>query len=109
MFAIIETGGAQVKVWKNYVFKTQRLTHDSKDPFCFDKVLMVGDEKKTTLGAPFVEKARVLGEIIGQERSKKVIVFKKKRRHNHRRKNGHRQHLTCVRVVDIILPEATKI
>jgi large subunit ribosomal protein L21 len=102
MYAVIKTGGKQYKVAKNDVVVVERLTADAGSSVTLDQVLMVGGEGKTEVGAPFVDGASVTAEVIDQARGPKVLVFKKKRRKNHRRKNGHRQDLTVLRVTDIL-------
>ena len=96
MFAIFTTGGKQYKVQKNEVLKVEKLDADKNVEF--SNVLMVDGK----VGAPFVEGAKVKAEIVNQIRDDKVIVFKKKRRHNYRRKQGHRQYLTVIKITDII-------
>ena len=96
MFAIFTTGGKQYKVQKNEVLKVEKL--DAEKNVEFSDVLMVDGK----VGAPFVEGAKVKAEVIDQIRDDKVIVFKKKRRQNYRRKQGHRQYLTVIKITDII-------
>jgi large subunit ribosomal protein L21 len=102
MYAVIKTGGKQYKVAKNDVVVVEKLTAEAGSSVTLDQVLMVGDEGKTEVGAPFVAGASVTAEVIDQARGPKVLIFKKKRRKNHRRKNGHRQDLTVLRVTDIL-------
>ncbi len=96
MFAIFTTGGKQYKVQKNEVLKVEKLDADKNVEF--SDVLMVDGK----VGAPFVDGAKVKAEVVDQIRDDKVIVFKKKRRHNYRRKQGHRQYLTVIKITDII-------
>lgn len=96
MFAIFTTGGKQYKVQKNEVLKVEKL--DAEKNVEFSDVLMVDGK----VGAPFVEGAKVKAEVVDQIRDEKVIVFKKKRRQNYRRKQGHRQYLTVIKITDII-------
>ncbi len=102
MYAVIKTGGKQYKVAKNDVVVVEKLTAEAGSSVTLDQVLMVGEEGKTEVGAPFVAGASVTAEVIDQARGPKVLIFKKKRRKNHRRKNGHRQDLTVLRVTDIL-------
>ena len=99
MFAVIKTGGKQYRVAANDRFEIERLPGNAGDSVSFTEVLMVG----TTIGAPFVAGATVVGEIVEQTRGPKVISFKKRRRQNSKRKRGHRQDLTVVRITDILL------
>ncbi len=96
MFAIFKTGGKQYKVQKNEVLTVEKL--DAGKEVVFEDVLMAGDK----VGSPVVAGAKVKAEILDQVRDDKVIVFKKKRRQNYRRKQGHRQYLTVIKITDII-------
>lgn len=102
MYAVIKTGGKQYKVAKNDVVVVEKLAAEAGATVELDQVLMVGGEGKTEVGAPFVAGACVAAEVIDQARGPKVTIFKKKRRKNHRRKAGHRQDLTVLRVTDIL-------
>lgn len=102
MFAIIKTGGKQYKVAANDVIMVEKLTGSSGDLIEFSDVLMMGQKDSIQVGAPLITDATVCGTILDQIRDDKVIIFKKKRRHNYRRKNGHRQYLTVVRITDIL-------
>ncbi len=97
MFAIIETGGKQYKVSPNDVIKVELLPGAAGDTITFDKVLMVDGK----VGTPTVAGASVTGTLLEQGRGPKLIIFKKRRRQNSRRKNGHRQDLTVVRITGI--------
>lgn len=97
MFAVISTGGKQYKVANGDVLSLEKLSGETGDVVEFDHVLMQGDK----IGTPEVKGAKVKAEVIEQTKGDKVIVFKKKRRHNYRRKKGHRQELTLVRITDI--------
>lgn len=102
MFAIIKTGGKQIKVAANDIIKVEKLIGASGDTVEFSDVLMMGEGSSVKVGTPLVPKARVCGTILDQIRDDKVLVFKKKRRNNYRRKNGHRQYLTVVRITDVL-------
>ncbi len=102
MFAIIKTGGKQYKVAANDVIKVEKLLGESGDSIEFTDILMMGQGESVKVGAPLVANARVCGTVLDQIRDDKVIIFKKNRRHNYRRKNGHRQYLTVVRITDIL-------
>ncbi len=101
MYAVIKTGGKQYRVEPNDIIKIEKLDGEAGDKIEFTEVLMVGEDGDTVIGAPLVEGAKVTGEVLEQGRAAKIIVFKKKRRHNYRRKKGHRQHQTVVRISDI--------
>lgn len=103
MFAVIKTGGKQYKVAANDILKIEKLEAAEGDVVTFDQVLMVGDDAGTTIGAPLVEGALVAAEFLGTKKQKTVIIFKKNRRHNYRRRNGHRQLLSSVRITEILL------
>jgi ribosomal protein L21 len=101
MFAVIKTGGKQYKVAANDVLAVEKLEGEAGAAITFAEVLLVGGDAGTTLGAPTVAGATVSAEIVGQTRSKKTISFKKRRRQNSKRKIGHRQHQTVVRITGI--------
>ncbi len=102
MFAVIKTGGKQYRVAPDDVIEVERLAGESGNEITFTDVLAVGsDEGSLTLGKPLVDGASVRAELVDQTRGPKVIVFKKRRRQNSRRKNGHRQDLTKVRITGI--------
>lgn len=101
MFAVVKTGGKQYRVSKGDVIVIERLAGTAGDTVTLDHVLMMGDDKKVDVGTPLVKGGVVTAEIIEQARGDKIIVFKKKRRHNYRRKRGHRQDLTVLRITDI--------
>ena len=101
MFAVIRTGGKQYRVVKNDVLKVEKLEAEPGATITFTDILAVGDETGTTVGAPVVPGAAVTATVIAQDRLDKIIIFKKRRRQNSRRKNGHRQHVTVLRVGDI--------
>ncbi len=102
MFAVIKTGGKQYRVEENNIIKIEKLESTEGEKITFDQVLMVGDVTKATVGSPLIAGAKVEAEVLKQMRDRKVIIFKKKRRQNYRRKQGHRQHLTVVRITKII-------
>jgi large subunit ribosomal protein L21 len=102
-FAVIKTGGKQYKVAANDVVKIEKLEAEAGDVVTFDQVLMVGNGDDVTLGAPLVEGALVAGQFLATEKERTVIIFKKNRRHNYRRRNGHRQLLSTVRITEILL------
>jgi large subunit ribosomal protein L21 len=97
MFAVIKTGGKQYKVAANDLILVEKLPGQAGDAVVFDQVLMIGD----TVGAPLVAGATVTGTLVEQTRGEKIVIFKKKRRQNYRRKNGHRQDLTAVRITGV--------
>jgi len=101
MYAVIRTGGKQYKVTKDDVLTIERLDGEAGSTISFDEVLLVGDGAKTTIGAPLVAGAKVTAKVLEQGRGEKVIIFKKRRRHNYRRKRGHRQYETVVRIAAI--------
>ena len=101
MFAVIRTGGKQYRVAKNDVIAVEKLDGGEGASVTLDQVLMVGDGKNSTIGAPLVAGASVTATVLEQARAGKIIVFKKKRRKNYRRKAGHRQNLTVLCINDI--------
>jgi large subunit ribosomal protein L21 len=102
MFAVIKTGGKQYRVTADDLLKIEKLPGDAGDMVEFGEVMMVGVGSDTTIGAPFVDGALVTAEVVTQGRTRKIIAFKKRRRQNSRRTIGHRQHLTTVRIAEIL-------
>ena len=100
MYAIIETGGKQIKVEKGQEIYIEKLGVDAEDVFTFDKVLFVGGDN-VKVGVPFVEGATVKATVVKNGRGKKITVFKYKAKKNYRRKQGHRQPYTKL-VIDSI-------
>lgn len=101
MFAVIKTGGKQYSVAADDTITVMSLAGEPGDKVTFDNVLMtVGSETK--FGAPFVSGATVTGEIVAHGRGPKVIAFKKRRRQNSKRKRGHRQDLTTVKILEVV-------
>jgi len=102
MFAVIKTGGKQYRVATDDVLTLEKLDGDAGEMVEFSEVLAVGDGDDVTIGSPRVDGAMVTAEVVTQGRGKKVIAFKKRRRQNSRRKRGHRQYLTTVRISEIL-------
>jgi large subunit ribosomal protein L21 len=102
MFAVIKTGGKQYKVQKDDTIKVEKLDVSAGDKIDLDNVLFVSDGKSIKVGEPLVKGATVKATVLEQARGPKIIIFKKKRRQNYRRKKGHRQDLTVLRITDII-------
>lgn len=102
MFAVIKTGGKQYKVAADDVLKVEKLEGEAGDIVTFGDVLMLGEGAEVTVGAPLVEGASVAAELVETGKQNKIIVFKKNRRHGYRRRNGHRQLMTTVRITEIL-------
>ncbi len=102
MFAVIKTGGKQYKVSSGDVVKVERLEGEAGATLHLGDVLMLGGDNKMTVGAPFLQDASVRATILEQARGDKIIVFKKRRRQGYRRKAGHRQDLTVLRIEEVI-------
>ena len=101
MFAIINNNGKQYKVSKDTDIKIDRTDLEKGKEITFDNILLVNDGKKSQIGSPFVKGAKVTAEVVENKKDKKIIVFKKKRRQNYRRKAGHRQEYTIVKIKNI--------
>jgi large subunit ribosomal protein L21 len=101
MFAVIRTGGKQYKVAKDDVIAVEKLAGEPGAMIELGEVLMLGDGATVSAGTPLVSGASVSATLVEQRRADKIIVFKKKRRHNYRRKNGHRQYQTVLRIDEI--------
>jgi large subunit ribosomal protein L21 len=101
MFAVIRTGGKQYKVAKDDVIAVEKLAGEPGATIELAEVLMIGDGAAVSTGSPLLSGASVSATLVEQRRAAKIIVFKKKRRHNYRRKNGHRQYETVLRIEQI--------
>ncbi len=102
MFAVIKTGGKQYRVAAEDVITIERLSAQPGESVTFVEVLMISNGDNVQVGAPVVEGATVLGEVVDLTRAKKVIAFKKRRRQNSKRKRGHRQDQMTVRILEIL-------
>lgn len=103
MYAVIKTGGKQYKVSEGEILSFEKIEGDKGDTVSFDEVLLVSQDEDVRVGAPFVEGAKVVGEIISQIRGPKITVFKMKRRKGYSKKTGHRQDLTNLKIKEIVL------
>jgi large subunit ribosomal protein L21 len=101
MFAVIKTGGKQYSVAAEDVITVMSIPGEPGEKIVFDDVLMLVDEGGTQVGAPFVAGVSVAAEIVEQARGPKVYAFKKRRRQNSKRKRGHRQDLTLVKITEV--------
>jgi large subunit ribosomal protein L21 len=101
MFAVIRTGGKQYKVAKDDVIAVEKLAGEPGTTIEFGEVLMIGEGAAVSAGTPLVAGASVSATLVEHRRAAKIIVFKKQRRKNYRRKNGHRQHQTVLRIEGI--------
>jgi len=101
VYAIIRTGGRQYRAVVGQEFDVEKLPYDVDEQIEITDVLLVGDGDKTVIGQPTVEGAVVKATVTGQVRGKKVIVYKYRQRTNYRRKGGHRQHYTRLRIDEI--------
>src|SRR5262252_5645613 len=101
MFAVIRTGGKQYKVAKDDVLSVEKLAGEPGATIELAEVLMIGEGAEVTTGTPLLTGASVAATVVEQTRAPKIIVFKKKRRKNYRRKKGHRQHQTVLRITEI--------
>jgi large subunit ribosomal protein L21 len=113
MFAVIRTGGKQYRVAPNDIIEIERIAGEPGDIIELGEVLLLGGEGGPKTGSPTIAGALVAAEVVEQTRGDKIIVFKKKRRKNYRRKKGHRQDLTMLRITEILTdgnkPSQTKV
>ena len=105
-YAVIRTGGKQYRVTPNAVLTVEKLDAEAGATITFHDVLAIGGEAGLTLGAPTVPGVSLTATVLEQKRGEKVIIFKKRRRQNSRRKNGHRQNLTVLRIGEFAAPAA---
>lgn len=101
MYAVVATGGKQYKVTEGDVVRIEKVKGAVGDAVTFDKVLLVADGERLTLGRPLVENTTVSAKIVEQDKSKKILVFKFKRRKGYRKTQGHRQPYTAVKISGI--------
>lgn len=101
MYAVIRTGGKQYRVTPDAVLTVEKLEAEAGSTVTFTDVLMAGDASGVRIGAPVLAGASVTATVLEQKRAEKVLIFKKRRRKNSRRKNGHRQHLTVLKIASI--------
>lgn len=106
MFAVIKTGGKQYRVAAEDVIRIEKVAGEVGEIVTLGSVLAYGEGEDVTIGAPFVDGASVAVEVVDQGKAKTVIAFKKRRRQNSRRKRGHRQLLTTVRISEILVAGA---
>ena len=114
-FAVINTGGKQYKVSTNDKLRIEKLSNKEGGSVEFKQVLMINSNDNMELGSPLIEGAKVEAKVIKQTKNKTILIFKKRRRHNSRRKNGHRQEYSMIKINKIfskdgkILSEAEKV
>ena len=101
MYAVVKTGGKQYRVQKEDVVLVEKLNANDGDQLVLSDVLMLGDGKKVTLGTPLINDAAVMAQVIRQTRGPKITMIYKRRRKNSRRKQGHKQDLTLLKIIDI--------
>ena len=101
MFAIVETGGKQYRVTPGDVVKVEKLPAKEGEEVELDRVLLAAREGEVRMGNPYIEGVRVKAQILGHGRGKKILVMKFKKRKNYRRKKGHRQPFTLLKIMDI--------
>ncbi len=102
MYAVIETGGKQYRVQEGDVLFVEKIDAEEGQVIDFDKVLVLSKEGVLTVGKPFIEGAKVEGSVLEQGKSKKIVVFKYKAKKNYRKKQGHRQPFTKVKIEKIV-------
>ena len=103
MYAVIKTGGKQYRVDPGKEVRVEKLEGEVGDPITFDQVLIASDGENISVGKPFLEDTKVVGRITHQGKDRKIVVFKYKRRKGYRKKMGHRQQFTQVKIDEITL------
>jgi len=101
MYAVLETGSKQYRVTAGDTLEIERLEVEAGKPFTFDRVLLVNNEGKLTVGSPTVAAASIVADVIAHKRGEKKIAFKMKRRKGYHRTVGHRQELTVIKITEI--------
>ena len=102
MYAVIETGGKQYRVEPGDTVRVESLPGEMGDAVAFDRVLLISDDESVAVGRPVIEGARVTGEIVEHGLGEKLTVYKFKRRKNQRKRNGHRQQYTAVKINEVV-------
>jgi|TARA_R110001592_G_scaffold307299_2_gene580859 large subunit ribosomal protein L21 len=102
MYAVVEIAGQQFRVEKDQSLFVHRLDSEEGSKIDFDNVLLIENEGEVTVGAPVLEGAKVSAEVLKHLKGDKVIVFKKKRRKGYKKKNGHRQYLSEIKITEIV-------
>lgn len=105
MYAVIETGGKQYRVQPGDTVVVETLPGESGDAVEFSRVLLISDDESVAVGRPVIEGARVTGQIVDQVLGEKLTVYKFKRRNNYRKRNGHRQQYTAVKIDSVVGPQ----
>tara|TARA_B100000378_G_C17952894_1_gene380748 strand:+ start:176 stop:508 length:333 start_codon:yes stop_codon:yes gene_type:complete len=102
MFAVVKTGGKQYKVKENDIILVEKLENKKGDSINLNQILLLSnDEKKIQIGTPLLKGVSVKAKILEQKKQKKILVFKKKRRKNYKKKTGHRQNITVLKILKI--------
>ena len=101
MYAIIETGGKQYRVAEGDVITVEKLAVEDGDQVELDKVLLLSKDGDVKVGAPYIDGAKVLGEVVESGKGKKVIIFKYKAKKDYRKKQGHRQPYTMIKITSL--------
>ena len=109
MYAVVKTGGKQYRVEKEDVVLVEKLNANDGDQVVLANVLMIGEGKKVTLGNPMINDAAVMAQVVRQTRGPKITMIYKRRRKNSRRKQGHKQDLTLLKIIDIAETGGTKL
>jgi large subunit ribosomal protein L21 len=105
MYAVVKTGGKQYRVEAGETIQVEKLDGNPGQTLQFDQVLLLAEGESLTLGTPLVKGARVEAEITAQDRGSKVLIFKYRRRKRYRRKTGHRQEFTALKIINILGPQ----
>lgn len=98
MYAIVNTGGKQYRIQEGQILRIEKIAGDVGSEVSFDKILMLSDGENVTIGRPVLENVLVRAQIVEQDKAKKILVFKYKKRKRYRRKQGHRQPFTAVKI-----------
>jgi len=105
MYAIVETGGMQFKVFPNHIVRVPKLETEKGQKITLDRILLLQDGDRTIVGQPHVEGAKVIAEVLNHGKDEKVFIFKFKKRKNYRRTRGHRQDFTELLIREVTVPK----
>ena len=101
MYALIKTGGKQYRVAEGDLLRVEKIEGEVGEDVEFDEVLMIANGERVEIGRPILKDSKVVGEIVEQGKGEKIVVFKSKRRKGYRKKQGHRQQYTALRIKEI--------
>ena len=108
MFAVVKTGGKQYKIKENDIILVEKLPSKEGESINLNEILLISNKKETKIGTPLLKGFNIKAKVLEQKKAKKIIIFKKKRRKNYKKKLGHRQNLTVIKIIKISTKSTSK-